>query len=152
MKKLFLKKQILWYLPPLFCFSPLVFSFSSKQWITSRNIDELEQIVQEQKKTKELKLFCQLQLNKKRVPWACYEWIKKKPKTEKKIFLSYFNEKCSESSVYLKNPEKIRKILQQKNLSAFCRTRVRKQKKVIEYQLRDQLPSNIFKWYFTEEF
>lgn len=152
MKKLFIEKYSIWFLLAPFYFVPLSFSSSSEQWITSRNIYELEQMIQEQKIKKELQLLCQLQLNKKVVPWACYEWIRKKPKEKNKFFLSYLNEKCAEFSIFLKTTEIIKKILQQKNLSAFCRQIIAKQKNVIEYQLRDHSPANILKWYFTEEF
>lgn len=152
MNNRFIKKYTFWFLSAVFYLLPSSFSYSNEQWITSRNIYELEKIVQIQKRKKKLKILCQLQLNKKIIPWACYEWLKKKPREKKKFFLSYLNEKCAEFSIYLKTSQEIKRILQQKNLSRFCRKTINKRKSIIEYRLRDRPPSDILNWYFTEDF
>ena len=151
-KKLFPLKTAL----RVFCFISCVLffykSFSNEAWITSRNKEELEQIINSQKKQEELKVFCELQIRKKKVPWACYEWIQKRPSSEKEFFLSYFNEKCGEFSRGLKNFRQIKKILQQKNLSDFCRKKVRRQKNRLKYKMRDRPFSEIRRWHLTEGF
>ena len=121
--------------------------------MTTRNLNEFKQLIQDQEVKKELKILCLLQLQKKIVPYSCYEWLEQiSYHKEKMLLLQYLNEKCREFSVYLKNLKKIKKILQQKSLSSDCRKTISQQKNRIEYQLRDHAPSDIFTWYFTEDF
>ncbi len=117
-----------------------------------RDLKEFELIIKKQERQKELKILCFLQLEKKIVPYFCYEWLKYKKPEQGAAFLSYLNEKCQEFSTSLKKPHKIKEILQKNHhLNSFCYKTLYKQKKRIEYQLRDQAPSRIFQWYFTEE-
>lgn len=116
------------------------------------DLKEFEGIIKKQERQKELKTLCVLQLEKKIIPHFCYEWLKYKKPERRASFLPYLNEKCQEFSTSLKNSQKIKEILQKKHhLNSFCYKAVHKQKKRIEYQLRDQKPSHILRWYFTEE-
>lgn len=119
--------------------------------MASRNPKELTQLIQIQEKEKELKILCVLQLQKKSVPYSCYEWMTHKFSIKKNLFLQYLNEKCLEFLSHLKTPTEIKKILQSKSLSTFCRKTIHQQKEIIEYKLRDSSVPDIFTWYFKEE-
>lgn len=116
----------------------------------AQNLRELHQIIKNQKEYEKLKMFCQLQLKKKIIPVACYEWIKINPLQQKKQSLAFLDEKCKEFSAHLRNPLKMIEILYSKHLSPFCRKIISQQKKMIEYQLRDH--SFIFNRYLEEGF
>ena len=119
--------------------------------MASRNPKELTQLIQSQETKKELKILCLLQLQKKSVPYGCYEWLTHNPSKKKTLPIQYLNEKCLEFSIYLKSPMDIKKILQNQNLSPFCRKIINQQKKLIKYKLRDSSVDDIFTWYFKEE-
>ena len=120
--------------------------------MAARNPTELKQLIRVQKIKTELKTLCLLQLQKKAVPYTCYEWLTHLSSKEKTLPMQYLDERCQEFSIYLKTPVKIKKILQNRNLSPFCRKKVRQQKRLVEYQLRDSPTSNLFMWYLTEDF
>lgn len=129
----------------------LVFSSSAQEeWMKAQNLKELQKIIKNQKERTELKVLCRLQLQKKIIPVACYEWIKVKPFPSQKPARAFLDEKCKEFSSSLRNPEKIIEILYSKHLSLFCRKTISQQKKMIEYQLRDH--TFIFKKYLEEGF
>ena len=136
----------------LSCFVFTSFTSSHEQWMRAGDLKEFELIIQKQERQKELKTLCVLQLKKKIVPHFCYEWLQYKSQKQKNSFLPYLNEKCQEFSTSLKNPKKIKEILQNSHqLNHFCYKILYKQKKRIEYQLRDQNPSYILRWHFTDE-
>ena len=153
MKLIYMK--CFFYTKQFFLFSGffyLSFSQANEQWMAARNLKEFKQIIQKQERGKELKTLCFLQLQKKQVPYSCYEWLAPGALKETALPLQYLNENCERSSVHLKSLLKIKKILQQKSLSSFCRKKIKWQKKRIEYQLRDYPLSDIFTWYFKEDF
>jgi hypothetical protein len=119
--------------------------------MASRNPKELTQLIQSKETRKELKTLCFLQLQKKSVPYSCYEWLTQSQLEKKNLPLQYLNEKCLEFSGFLNKPNEIKKILQSQSLSPFCRKIINQQKKRIEYKLRDSSISDIFTWYFKEE-
>ena len=119
--------------------------------MASRDSKELTRLIQSQETKRELKTLCFLQLQKKYVPYSCYEWLILASPEKTSLPLQYLNEKCLESSGFLKKPEEIKRILQNQNLSPFCRKIINQQKTSIEYKLRDSSVSDIFTWYFKEE-
>ncbi len=128
-------------------------SFPNEQWMSARSTQELEKMIEKQETKEKLKTLCLLQLQKETVPYACYEWknFSKNPHIQKNTLLtSYLNEKCEEFSGRLKKPEQIKQILQKQHLSEFCRKQIKRAKKLIEYQLRDQAPENILKWHLHD--
>ena len=133
-------------------FTQTAFPFANEQWMNTRHLTDLKSLIKKQEIKQELKTLCFLQLNKQIIPYSCYEWIKYKKPKRKRLCLQYLNEKCQEFSIHLKNPEKIQEILKKQILSPACYKRVREQKRRIEYQLRDHSLSDIFKWYFIEDF
>ena len=142
--------NILYNLIVLYSFS----AFSNENWIKAKNLEELNQIIRNKQQLEYLNLSCRIQLQKNKIPWACYEWMKQKePKAEiKQIFISYFNEKCQTSSHNLNDLTQIHRSLQSPSLSRFCQTILREKKSIIEYQLRDMAPDLLFNWYFKKEF
>ena len=133
-----------------FFFIQTLFTFANEQWMETRNLKEFNLLIKKQETQKELKTLCFLQLANKVIPHSCYEWIKF-TKTNK-LPRQYLNEKCQEFSAQLKKPKKIKELLKNTSLSPFCRKKIQEQKKRIEYQLRDRPISEIFTWYFPEDF
>ncbi len=129
-------------------------AYSNENWIKVRNLEELNQVIHNKQQQEYLKISCRIQLQKNKIPWACYEWMaQKEPKAEiKQSFISYFNEKCQTSSHNLNNLAQIHRALQSSNLSRFCQTILKEKKGIIEYQLRDKAPDLLFNWYFKKEF
>ena len=142
--------NILYNLIVLYSFS----AYSNENWIKARNLEELNQIIRNKQQLEYLNLSCRIQLQKNKIPWACYEWMKQKePKAKiKQNFISYFNEKCQTSSHNLNDLTQIHRSLQSPSLSRFCQTILREKKSIIEYQLRDMAPDLLFNWYFKKEF
>ena len=144
------------YLNIFFCSLLLCnfFTYANKDWmIEIKNLKELNQNIENKYHQEYLKASCKVQLQKNKIPWACYEWIyQKKPEEEiKQSLTTYFNEKCQTSSVRSNELKQIHKALQNQYLSAFCRQILQEKKQIIEYQLRDMAPDFLFKWYFKKE-
>ena len=129
-------------------------AYSNELWIKARNLEQLNQMTYNKQEQEYLKISCQIQLQKNKIPWACYEWIHQK-KAEEKIkqsLIPYFNEKCQISPTDLNALKQIHKALQSQHLSWFCRKILQEKKQIIEYQLRDMAPELLFNWYFKKEF
>ena len=114
----------------------------------------LKKEIKQTEQAEQAKALCLLQLKKQKVPYGCYTYMHFLPGCDscddlthrKKAFLDYLNEQCHTLAPQVQDLSKINKILQSKEISAFCRQKIEQQKKIREYQLRDADPSYILKW------
>ena len=135
----------------LFCFS----LFGVEKSLNARTLKELYKTLHQEQAEKELKMLCFLQLKNQKLPYGCYEWLLYKKNISaqtSKLFIQHINEKCLELAPQLKNLPEIKKILKKSHLNPLCKKKIEEQKKIIEYQLRDTSPEQIFLEYFEEDF
>ena len=120
----------------------------------AKSLQELNHIIHIQQKERYLKTSCQIQLQKNKIPWACYQWIhlKKVKKETKSSLISYFDEKCQIFSTKLVELKFIQTALNSPHLSLFCRKILEGKAKTMEYQLRDLQPAFLFNWHLKKEF
>ncbi len=134
-------------------FTGLIFSTpANEKGMKSKSLSEFHQFIRIEQNEKKIKTLCLLQLKRKKIPTYCYRWLKNQNSRKKKPIWSYLNEKCLEFSKNLKNLEYIEHVLQNFFLPPTCQIPLQNKKRNLEYQLRDQAPKKLLKWYFKSQF
>ncbi len=138
----------------LFCFGffPPGMAYPER-WMRATSQKALKKEIKQTELAEQAKALCLLQLKKQKVPYGCYTYLHFLPEdshhgspSRKKAFLDYLNEQCHTLAPQVQDLSRINKILQIKEISAFCRQKIEQQKKIREYQLRDADPSHILNW------
>ena len=138
----------------LFCFGffPPGMAYPER-WMQATSQKALKKEIKQSEKAEQAKALCLLQLKKQKVPYGCYTYLNLLPEPnrraiqKRKAFVAYLNEQCHTWASQVQDLNRINKILQTKGISDFCRQKIKQQKKIREYQLRDADPSYMLKWF-----
>lgn len=122
-------------------------SFASEIWKQAGSLKELQFQAQQAELKKELKMACLFQIKTEKIPNTCYTWLSLQNHSKKNEVKSYLDEKCMRAVSNIKKLPKIKKILNNKHLSNPCRKWTKRQKAILEYQLRDGAAESLFQWY-----
>ncbi len=113
------------------------------KWLKAESHTALKTMIKKQERREELKALCLQQLNKKQIPYYCYEWLLHTRTKNKEQLIRYLDENCLKFP--LLNPESAQEILKGQGLSRICRKKILQEKKEREYRLRDGPPSRLLK-------
>ena len=135
-----------------FSFSTTICQAGIENLLATQNLQEFEHYVRQNQKQELLKTTCFLQLQKRKIPTACYEWFSQTSLFPQKELLNYLDEKCLEFAVSLKHLKELTPIIMNPHISPTCRNKIQKIKNILIYQLRDSSPEIILHWHLKKKF